>query len=63
MLDHALDDRIASKRQLKQLAFVKGSPATQYIHALWWNRFTEFEQNTLKKGYETPTCHTFPTNS
>ena len=35
MLDHALDDRIASKRQVKQLAFVKGSPGTQYIHALW----------------------------
>lgn len=51
MLDHALEGRIASKRQVKQLTFVKGTPDTQYIHALWWNRFTEFQQTTLKKGY------------
>ncbi|UPX16703.1 uncharacterized protein EKO05_0007091 [Ascochyta rabiei] len=50
MLDHALDDRIASKRQVKQLTFAKGTPNTQYIHALWWNRFAEFRLNTLNKG-------------
>ena len=55
MLDHALEDRIASKKLVKQLTFGKGSPSTQYIHALWWNRFNEFRQNTLNKGYEPPT--------
>ncbi|KAH8723299.1 hypothetical protein GQ44DRAFT_774140 [Phaeosphaeriaceae sp. PMI808] len=50
MLDHALDDRMASKRQVKELAHVRGSPNTQYIHALWWNRFVEFQKNTLCKG-------------
>jgi len=51
MMDHALEDRIASKRQVIELTFVKGSPKTQYIHALWWNRFNEFRHNTLKKAY------------
>jgi hypothetical protein len=51
MLDHALEDRLASKKKAKQLGFVKGTPSTQYIHALWWNRFSEFRKNTLKKGY------------
>jgi hypothetical protein len=64
MLDHALTDRIASKKKSKQLTFVKGSPSTQYIHVLWWNRLTEFRQNTLNKRYgQRPMCHTCLTNS
>lgn len=52
MLDHAFEDRIASKRTTKQLTFVKGAPSTQYIHALWGNRFNHFRQHTLNKRYK-----------
>jgi hypothetical protein len=64
MLDHALEDRLASKKKVKQLTFVKGSRSTQYIHALWWNRFTGFRQNTLTKGYgQRPIGQTWPTDN
>jgi hypothetical protein len=51
LIDHAFEDRVASKRAVKQLTNVKGSPKTQYMRALWWNRFNTFRQHTLNKGY------------
>ncbi|KAH6539690.1 hypothetical protein HBI07_114560 [Parastagonospora nodorum] len=50
MLEHAFEDRMASKKQVKTLGFSKGTPATQYNHTLWWNRVSQFMQATLNKG-------------
>jgi hypothetical protein len=51
LLDSAFEDRVASKKKVKQLTNVKGPPTTQYLRSLWWNRFTQFREHTLKKEY------------
>jgi hypothetical protein len=36
MLQHAVEDRLESKKRSKQLMFVRGSKKTQYINHLWY---------------------------
>jgi hypothetical protein len=36
MLQHAVEDRLESKKRSKQLQFVHGSKKTQYINHLWY---------------------------
>ena len=36
MLEHAVEDRLESKKRSKQLQFVRGSKKTQYINHLWY---------------------------
>ena len=38
MLQHAVEDRLESKKRAKQLTFVRGSKKTQYINHLWYVR-------------------------
>lgn len=49
IINHALEDRIQSKKLSKTLTHAEGSPKTEYLSALWMNRFTAFRQHTLKK--------------
>jgi hypothetical protein len=49
IMDHALEDRIQSKKMSKTLTYAEGSPKTEYITALWMNRFMAFRLYTLKK--------------
>ncbi|KAK9242478.1 hypothetical protein V1506DRAFT_78562 [Lipomyces tetrasporus] len=54
MLQHAVEDRLESKKRSKQLTFVHGSKMTQYINRLWYNRFTSFRAMVLKVDDTTP---------
>lgn len=49
MLDHAFEDRAASKKNVKHLLQVVGSPKAQMNRAIVWNRFTSFYTITLKR--------------
>jgi hypothetical protein len=51
IIDQATEDRIQSKRATKMLAFAEASPKTEYLTALWSNRFLAFVKYTLKKRY------------
>jgi hypothetical protein len=53
MREYAIEDRVESKKQAKQLGFVKGTGRTQYLHALWYNRFCSFREHTLRVEYGT----------
>ncbi|KAF4631385.1 hypothetical protein G7Y89_g6747 [Cudoniella acicularis] len=48
IIEHALTDRIDSKKFSKQLTFTKGRPGTQYRNALWYNRFQSFRVSALR---------------
>ncbi|KAK9361349.1 hypothetical protein V1504DRAFT_475196 [Lipomyces starkeyi] len=48
ILQHAVVDRLESKKRLKQLNFVQGSKGTQYANHLWYTRFTGFCSMVLK---------------
>ncbi|KAK0125600.1 hypothetical protein ONS96_009435 [Cadophora gregata f. sp. sojae] len=55
IMDQALEDRVSSKKMSKTLTHAEGSPKTEYITALWMNRFKAFRTHTLKKkAEETP---------
>jgi len=49
IIDHAAEDRIESKKFSKTLTHAQGSPKTEYMTALWMNRFMAFRLHTLKK--------------
>jgi hypothetical protein len=51
IMEHALEDRIQSKKSSKTLTHAAGSPKTEYISALWMNRFMAFRKHTLRKRY------------
>ncbi|KAL2075417.1 hypothetical protein VTL71DRAFT_360 [Oculimacula yallundae] len=52
IIEHALEDRMLSKKVSKTLTHAEGSPKTEYITALWMNRFTAFRTHTLRKRPE-----------
>ena len=47
MLEHAMEDRLASKKVSKQLAQTALNARTAYRQKLWANRFHGFRENTL----------------
>jgi hypothetical protein len=51
IMDHALEDRIESKKFSKTLTHAEGSRKTEYMTALWMNRFVAFRVSTLRKRY------------
>ena len=54
MLITAVDDRIASKREVKQLEFGRGAPGTQSAQSLWVRRFESFREHTLQQDPTQP---------
>jgi hypothetical protein len=48
MLDHAIEDRLASKKASKALTLQAENPKTEYQDSLWLNRFHPFRTGTLK---------------
>ena len=48
------DDRISSKRRVKQLEFGNGAPSTRLTQELWIGRFNAFRQFTLKQSLDKP---------
>jgi hypothetical protein len=50
---HRVADRIQSAWIVKRLRFAKKSSKTEYVHFLWWTRFTEFRRITLNKEWVT----------
>lgn len=58
MRDHrqANNDRISSKRTVKQLEFGHGAPGTGALQELWVERFNAFRQHALKKSLDEPFC-------
>ncbi|KFY43691.1 hypothetical protein V494_01849 [Pseudogymnoascus sp. VKM F-4513 (FW-928)] len=50
IIDHALEDRVQSKKVSKTLTHAEGSRKTEYLSTLWMNRFAAFRQHTLKQS-------------
>jgi hypothetical protein len=53
IIDMSVKDRISSKKTVKTLRMVAANPKTDYIIALWYNRFTHFQTHTLKQRLDT----------
>ena len=53
IINHAAEDRIASKKMWKELKFVRGRPGTQYRHDLWFRRIETFREHVLHVKYVT----------
>ena len=51
IIDHAFEDRIASKRASKQLTNAKINKKTEYKSVLWFRRFEATQEHTLKTKY------------
>jgi hypothetical protein len=49
IIDMSVEDRISSKKTIKTLRLVAANPKTDYINALWYNRFMQFQTHTLKQ--------------
>lgn len=49
IIDYSAEDRIRSKKLTKTLGFSEASPKTEYMTALWYNRFVAFRLHSLKK--------------
>ena len=47
MIEHAMSDRLSSKKVVRQLEFTKGRPHTQYQNSLWMRRLQSFRSETL----------------
>lgn len=47
MLDHALEDRLSSKKASKALTYTNINPRAEYKVALWTNRLQYFRENVL----------------
>ncbi|KAF2172029.1 hypothetical protein M409DRAFT_50624 [Zasmidium cellare ATCC 36951] len=48
------NDRLTSKKTVKQLTFGSGAKTTRYQQALWVNRFEVFREHTLKQALDKP---------
>jgi hypothetical protein len=51
IIDHAFEDRIASKKASKQLTNVKINKKTEYKSVLWYQRFETIREYSLKTEY------------
>jgi hypothetical protein len=49
IIDFSAEDRIRSKKLTKTLEFSEASPKTEYLTALWYNRFVAFRLHSPKK--------------
>ena len=47
LVDNAVADRFASKKEVRALTFTKGTLQQQYSPTLWLNRFNTFRAQTL----------------
>ena len=47
ILDNAMQDRVSSKKEVKNLKFTLGRPLVQYQHALWMRRLQAFRTEAL----------------
>ena len=47
MLETALEDRVSSRKEVKNLKFTLGRLSTQYQHALWMRRLQIFRSEFL----------------
>jgi hypothetical protein len=54
IVQHAIDDRLSSKRTIKKLQFGYGAPRTIESQTLWIERFNAFRTHTLKQSLDTP---------
>ena len=53
MIEHAMSDRLSSKKVIRQLEFTKGRPQLQYQNLLWMRRLQSFRfRNVLLIYYE-----------
>ncbi|KFY73077.1 hypothetical protein V499_06833 [Pseudogymnoascus sp. VKM F-103] len=56
IMNHSFGDRIKLKKVSKTLTNAEGSRKTEYLLALWMNRFVAFQLHSLeKRTEETPT--------
>lgn len=53
MLENALEDRVFSKKEVKNLKFTLGRPSTWYQHALWMRRLQAFRSEVLGSSLTT----------
>ncbi len=51
IIDHAFEDRIASKKSSKQLVNAKINKNTEYKSVLWYRRFEAIREHSLKTEY------------
>ena len=52
MIEHAMSDRLSSKKVIRQLEFTKGRPQLQYQNLLWMRRLQSFRfRNVLLINY------------
>jgi hypothetical protein len=51
IIDHAFEDRLASKKASKLLTNSKVSQKTQYMNTLWYQRFIAVRKHSLKTRY------------
>lgn len=54
LVQDAEQDRLTSKKTVKQLTFGSGAKTTQYQQSLWVNRFEVFREHTLKQPLDKP---------
>lgn len=54
IIQNASNDRLTTKRTVKQLQFGCGAPGTRVQQELWVNRFNAFQEFTLKKPLTEP---------
>ena len=54
IIHHAMEDKISSKKKVKDLTFSLGRPQAQYSRALWTNRLNAFRTATLGHDLSAP---------
>ena len=52
IIEHAMSDRLSSKKVIRELEFTKGSPQIQYMNALWMRRLQSFRSETLNANLD-----------
>ncbi|KAK4506430.1 hypothetical protein PRZ48_000162 [Zasmidium cellare] len=56
LIQNSAQDRLTSKKRVKQLAYGRGAPSTRRTQSLWVNRFEAYRQHTLKQSLASPFC-------
>ncbi|KAK9239336.1 hypothetical protein V1525DRAFT_417743 [Lipomyces kononenkoae] len=54
IIEEASNDRLSSKRALRQLQFGRGAPSTRKVQELWVERFNAFRRFTLRQSLDEP---------
>ena len=54
IIEQAANNRVSSKKTVKQLQFGKGAPGTQVTQHLWVRRFNAYRTSTLNQLLEKP---------